>query len=279
MENQTKEGRPVQENSTFYSFVSGLGIGTFIWTKLLRFQYSLGFMLNLGIASGLGIVLGLGIVVLLDIWFMLASEFWSTLGIRIFLGSVKYIELSTGLYIIILKESRSAPKILPSDLDLAVPFTLGLVSAVVSWSGFWLRLALWLRLGLRLRLRLFFKLGLGLVLLVGLAFGLWMDIQLVLVRNFMFCCGWVLGILLRFGCKFLIKELSYKSQFGVGTEPKDEASEIDGHIALSESRLTQNANEHFEEAKEMIPQRKDKNLGIMTRNQPVKCSSTEGKMV
>ena len=234
MENQTKEGRPVQENPTFYSFVSGLGIGTFIWTKLLRFQYRLGFVLNLGIA--LGLVLGIGIVVLLDIWFVLALGFSSMLGIWIWLGSIKYTELSTELsrfklwlfmVISLAAESKSAPKMLPSDL--AVAFTLGLVSAVVSWSGFWY--------------------------------------------------GWVLGILLGFGYEFLIKKLGYKSQFGVGTEPKDEASEIDGHIALSESRLTQNANEHFEEAKEMIPQRKGKSLGIMTRNQPEKCSSTEGKIV
>ena len=70
------------------------------------------------------------------------------------------------------------------------------------------------------------------------------------------------AVLVVFGYALLIKEkkktlfLGYKSQFGVGTEPKNEASEIDGHIALSESRLknqTQNANEHFEEAKEMIP--------------------------
>ena len=167
------------------------------------------------------------------------------LSIRLGL-TLHVICLTAGLWYVSKSELEKLPSI------LAEAFRLGLVLAAASLLGLLLKLEL--RLGLRLRL--VFGLGLGLGLFVGSALGLWKDVWLVLVQNLMFCYGWVLGILLVFGYAFLIKE-NKKTLFGVGTEPKDEASEIDGHVTLSESRLknqTQNANEHFEEAKEMIPQ-------------------------
>ena len=92
------------------------------------------------------------------------------------------------------------------------------------------------------------------------------DLRLVLVQNFMFWYGWALGrMLLVFGCEFLINE-NTGTFFLKYNKRKDEARQTDGHIALSEcgpKNHTQTATEH---------------LGIMARNQPVKCSSTEGKI-
>ena len=91
----------------------------------------------------------------------------------------------------------------------------------------------------------------------GVKVGTEKDLRLVLVQNFMFRYGWALGrMLLVFGYEFLINE-NTGTFFLKYNKRKDEARQTDGHIALSEcgpKNQTQTATEHFEEAKETIPQ-------------------------